>query len=224
MDTDPSADPPFAAILERLDRIDRRLDAMGAPEPTGTAAEAEGPMLRQRRFRLLDMMILVASLALVLPAYRVLPEKVSTTIDLEDSEGLDRYRILILVTWAFVTPIALAATLAILAIRLLPPRPNLRVLSGQAGTIGAGVAAALTVSHYPLRILMIVDGDFDEADLLFGLGLSIPKTIGSGVFGAWLALLAAGRLRRPADWVDGLGWIICIYWMIAGALNYPFYW
>ena len=46
MDTDPPADPPFAAILAQLDRINRRLDAIVAPEPLDLALPHDAPKAR----------------------------------------------------------------------------------------------------------------------------------------------------------------------------------
>ncbi len=215
-----------SAILERLDRIERRLDG---ERPTGevpTSADVPPPggPAAARRFTLLDLMILVAVSALVLPVYRPLWAAVED-MDLDAIQNVPTLVVWLVVGLTFVTPVAAGLSIGVVVLRFLRPRPSRRKLSCQAGALGALAAMLVipTVGTANALVLWAVDGPNDFNDFIFWCLLGWPRIAGMAVFGVWTALVAAGRFRRPVDWVDRLGLLLCVYWLLASPVSLPVY-
>ena len=126
----------------------------------------------------------------------------------------------IFIGWGYVTPIVAALTLAVVVLRLVGPRTGLRSLGRQPGVLASAVVVPLLLTVTPIYYLLYqVLGPIALNEVLFFAMVSSPRVAGPAVAGVWAALWAAGRFDRPADWVDGLGRVLGLYWLIAGAFN-----
>ncbi len=105
------------------------------------------------------------------------------------------------------------ATAALLAMRLLPPRPPIHRLAlrpGFAACLTAVVACALVGG--PAVVYEALHGNWSPVGLLLGFA-HCPAF---AVAGAWLILVLGGLWRPvPSDWLDragraaGVTWILC---------------
>jgi hypothetical protein len=163
-----------------------------------------------RRFSVLDAMILVAATALGLGGIRgCSPEFYSYQYTPIPSPPWLRWLAVVLSNWAFyLSPLPAAWTLAALVLRLRSPRPPLRRLMRQPGTV-AGVAATILiligVVHYLLDLHnpSLHDVPFEYTSF----------SLGSGVVAAWSVLALSMRWRAERSWIDRLGRVMGAYWI-----------
>jgi hypothetical protein len=128
---------------------------------------------------------------------------------------------LIAILWACISPVVLTWSIAVAVLRQIRPRPGLRALSRQPGAFAMSVVTPLVLVVMPVHLLnfvLIASGTGLEYHI-FLLMIGLPKLAGGAVAGVWLALWASGRFDRVADWVDGFGRLLCVYWLIAGLMN-----
>lgn len=196
----------------------------------------ETPATR-RRFTLLDAMIVVGSAA---PAFAVLRatdetgEWLGLLADLIKPElwrvQLDTFAYLVPL---MLTPLAVSATLDVLALRLRKPRPGRRRLARQPGfaaclaTALAGlVGAAFTLARMLVELLGVTannggvkpastswDDPFDWLDLFAHSAMPLG---GFGVVVAWAGLALAGIGRPEPGWVDRMGRLVGLAWIALG--------
>jgi hypothetical protein len=217
----PSRAIDLSDVMVRLDRIDRRLNQLGVPDPPVEDDSGEALPIRRRRFTLLDAMILVAFSALAMPIYRAeLPVIQTTELDTSDN-GFGVAALLIAILWACITPVVLTWSIAVAVLRQIRPRPALRALSRQPGAFAMSVIAPLVLVVTPVHLLntLLIESGTALGYHIFLLMIVLPKLAGGAVAGVWLALWASGRFDRVTDWVDGFGRVLCVYWLIAGLLN-----
>jgi hypothetical protein len=111
-------------------------------------------------------------------------------------------------------PIAAMWTVATLALQLQRPRYRLRRLLLRPGiaacyaatsalALGAGLAICATRGN---------SGDFG-CRMIVGYGL--PIMAGSAVTAVWTLLMLVGRYRHALDWIDRLGQIMGLYWVLS---------
>jgi hypothetical protein len=116
-------------------------------------------------------------------------------------------------------------TFSLLILSLRRPRPRLRRLSSQPGTVAA--AAVLLAVGVDLvnalfeEMFLNSKGSFDP--LPRGSLLAAEYVISGGyeslsVCVAWLLLAASGRWRRGSDWTDFLGIALGVFWLVAPPL------
>jgi hypothetical protein len=159
----------------------------------------------RRRFGLLDVMILVAAMAVWLAATRHLASK---TNQFSHARGLIRF------AHDLIGALLFLLSSACLLIRLRPPRPARRRLWCQPG-FAASAAAVLGV------VINKMAWGISNHARLGGWGLfdmlvfwrSWPCS-GPAVAGAWLVLIVAGRWRAERSGIDRLGRVLGACWLV----------
>jgi len=181
-------------------------------------------MTPYRKFTLLDAMILVAATA---PALALMRDR--WPLDIE-SQRL--YTNILMQLRDNILTISFAAamwSLAGLVLRLRQPRPDVRFLTRQPGMVACMAAAVVLairlINFGSVLSILVIDGAY------FWPGMSaldwdpenwrgIPSEIGCAVAAAWIIQAAGGRWRSEPSWIDRMGRILGIYWI----LTIPFAW
>jgi hypothetical protein len=130
-----------------------------------------------------------------------------------------------------VAPHLAALTIALLVLRMRSPRPPVRRLARQPGTVACMVASAvllvvacwvgmttatgraLEFSEHATKDLVHSRGSFS----LYPSGRNLvvyADRIGFAIAGAWLSLWLAGRWRSEPTWIDRLGRAMGWLWLI----------
>jgi hypothetical protein len=125
-------------------------------------------------------------------------------------------------------PILASFSVTVLALRYLPPRPPLRRLLRQPGTIACAVAslflvptsAAVLGSHLASGLPLEVAWARAVRDLRPEYLTGAAAAIGLAVAVAWVALAATERWRPEPSWIDRLGRLLGAFWiaMVPGGL------
>jgi hypothetical protein len=165
---------------------------------------------RQRRFGLLDLMVVIAAIALGLAPFRMLERGLDQVL----GPSLDQGRITRFETYA-VPPLA-ALTLAALARSLIPPRPPLRRLARRPGFLACAAAVAclavIGTAELGWEVSKRGPPQFRDTHIAFMVG-GLANPVGGTVAGAWLSLVLRGAWRgreAPSDRLGqalGVGWI-----------------
>jgi hypothetical protein len=165
--------------------------------------------VEQRRFTLLDAMVLVVATAGGFAAVRTF------TAAIRRVQGPGRPG---LADWvALSTWVVSFWMLALLALRLGRPRPPLRRLGRQPG-VAACIAGWLALSFQLLYMLPTLRGSRYGLPGLYYIMMSADAISASGaVAAAWATLVLSGRWRAAADWIDRSGRALGIF-TIATAL------
>jgi hypothetical protein len=175
-------------------------------------------MRSERRFSILDGMILIGAFALAWAWVQW------------DIRFVERYRWTRLggVVLAWVDeriPLAIAPlTVAVLLLRLLPPHQPRRLYFREPGFVACATASFFVSAAIFSLMLGVVQG----AEFWWGLRIYRTywmPTVGPSVLGAWLLLFASGRWRSERSWVDRLGRYLGFLWIITrfGPLIF-YYW
>jgi hypothetical protein len=175
-----------------------------------------------QRFSLIDAMVLIAELALGFRLIRGL--SLGRFLIKYDPVGPMSPRYLAPWTrldwfdWAvqtalnrfyFVLPILATLTVAVVLLRLRPPRPRLARLLRQPG-IAASVAATSAIALWvPAVGAWATRRNLDEYQSLVFLTISA----GSAVASCWTILLIGGRWRPDPGWGDRVGRVLGIVWL-----------
>ena len=198
-------------------------DSLGSVGP-GTRCPCCGaklPTRIERRFSILDAMTLVVASALAFALIR--------PVMLDEPVGLPAWgrwltaSVGVLVTW---TP-------TVLWLRLRHPRPPLRRLARQPGfaasVVGTGILALGALATGLLALLrtarqgMGVRGGMllRTPDPLWWVGvvLHFAAVVGPAVLAAWLILALSGRRRPARGWLDRLGRLIGLAWIVLFVIN-----
>ncbi len=182
----------------------------------------------RRRLTILDMVIVVASVAIGLALLKVriafadVPlwfTSVFSTAPWRWSPQVASLRLSGLLELAI--PCALAGTLGTLVLRLLPPRPGLSRLARQPGFVAcatfltvAGLASLAVLATLGLR------GRFNDParrDLIVYYCIATLLMVqlgGWSVAAGWFVLKLSGRYRPEASWVDRLGRAFGLFWIV----------
>jgi hypothetical protein len=125
------------------------------------------------------------------------------------------------------SPCAGAMSLALLALRLVRPRPGLRRLARQPGLVACAVFAVDSILVALFAMTNRTGGRFFFADAMWILhGQWVLRTnyfwpqAGSAVGGAWIALALGGRWKAEPSWIDRAGRALGVYWIA----TYLFLW
>jgi hypothetical protein len=178
-----------------------------------------------RKLTLLDMMVLTAATATGMALMRLCGRRFQM---LPQAKDWHWHAAIILqgiwLSWYFLT----AWGPALFVIRLLPPRPRLRKVLRQPGTV-ACYAMILPLSVQATTFIILTAKERNEtawarAEVAFERGfLMHPYFMGEqdaglvvfSVVGAWLTLVLTGRWRPERNWIDRAGRFLGFAW-IAG--------
>ena len=103
--------------------------------------------------------------------------------------------------------VALALTLAYFPLRLRPPRPSLRRVTRQPGT----VACCAVVLAVVLAIVIGIPAGL-QAHNLFNMATNYV-VIAHSVAAAWMAMILTVGWRTRQDWVDAMGQYLGGFWI-----------
>ncbi len=170
-----------------------------------------------RKMTLLDLMILVAAMALGFKIVRDIVPGVAHMVPTGPDfwflmpRWLMNASILILASW----PLPAMVTIALLLIRIRAPRPTLRRLARQPGFV-AGLAVTM-ISLCNALMLLAAGLRVGETTDLYPF-TAIP--IGAAVLVAWVTLLSVGRWNPQHDFLDRAGRVLGCYWIAMFPLAY----
>lgn len=175
-----------------------------------------------RRFTLLDGMIAVAALGaglgLIRPLNLDFDWEIYGEIWLNPHLFWDSWMADQAIVQAFnvATIITFASTLATLAFRLRSPKPSRRRLARQPGMAAILTAAAAWIACAPWIITWPSDPPEPTAYAVESeTNLSIVVALaGFGVATRWGLLLLSRRWRAEASWIDRLGRLVGITWVV----------
>jgi hypothetical protein len=187
----------------------------------------------QRRFRVLDAMILVAATALGCGALEWLGretdgEVVWTAVYDGTRElfhqspggdwpiGEETLELCLLTAW-LTTPLVAMWTLALIPIRLLGPRPRIRRLARQPGmmsTCASGVTIVLVGLFALVEALAVELRGFKGPVRSAEWAPIVPMLLGLAVLVSWTTLLIGRRWRAEPSWVDRLGRATGVFWIV----------
>jgi hypothetical protein len=186
-----------------------------------------------RRFTLADAMILVAATALGIAISREGQRSVSSIILFLDGIGTPdpfaRLKPVLsppargIVAWG---PVLTCWALALLALRLRRPRPGRRRLFASPG-VAACFFAVLLVAFRTAESAWTSSLTYDVygADLVWS-SLQTPNlphalqdgstsaTVGFGVAALWIWMAVSGRWRPEPHWIDRMGRILGVTWLV----------
>ena len=167
-----------------------------------------------RRLTLADLVILTAGVAVALLLYRLVQQSQATH---PASLGLSRGFLL----YINLSPFLIAGFTTLLASRLIGPRPPLRVVLGQPGTIGA-VAYLLSFAFNTLLCYgEMVMGQLANQPTFFSPGdiqllFLYSFARGEVVSAVWATLAVTGRWQPEPSWVDRSGRALGVIALLAG--------
>lgn len=176
-----------------------------------TVTDRQGtPTSPQRRFSVLDAMILVAATALGFAIVQwtgqashgqvslgAFGERCRTVVELysvEDQRGAaDEIAVLGLMTSWLIMPVVASWTLALIPIRLLGPKPGRARLARQPGLM-ANFAAGGTIVFLGVSFVVVLTMELDQSsDSMDGAFFFAPLFVGWAVLISWTTLLLGGR-------------------------------
>ncbi len=190
------------------------------------------PVSIKRRFRLFDAMILVAATAIgcgsIVWASRTADFSLREVLDdvssvFQESRGqIDAEGMISLCAMgtAVLTPMAVAWGLALLALRLVGPRPTWRRLARQPGMM-AVCATVLVLAALGILIgcMALVAGMGSGSSSVVEDTLFLtPVFFGLAVAASWMTLIVGRRWRAERSWVDRAGRTLGIFHIVAGLL------
>ncbi len=125
---------------------------------------------------------------------------------------------------AFLIPIVAPWTLLLIALRMRPPRPRWRRIWRQPGMAaclavlvgwcwsGLGLLLALDVRYVarPRRAITPEEWAYKY------LGDEVFMYVGLAVAAIWIVQLVGGQWRRSVDWIDLMGRLVGILWIVIG--------
>jgi hypothetical protein len=166
----------------------------------------------ERRFNLVDGLILVAAAALTFRALRT--ELPGFGVSPLGWRGVLDHTVIVSSAGA------LFGTLALLILRLRRPRPPLRRLTLQPG-FTAGLAIMVHAAFVGLSFIKLARIELRGAAGLewvtyeFLLELTLSYGNGSAVAAVWLVAALGGRWRAERSWLDRSGRVLGVFWIVS---------
>ena len=163
---------------------------------------------RCRRISILDVMILVAASAIGLTLARTLVG--------------DARSILNLLVWP-ASFFLLGPTLAFLAIRLRGPRPTIRRLTCQPGMAACCAVAIVTaIDAISWGVFWLKLKPEDAQFMLARFWRLSRENPGPAVAATWLGLVLSRRWRPEPGWIDRIGRLIGVLWLLTILLDWEY--
>jgi hypothetical protein len=135
----------------------------------------------------------------------------------------------------WISPWLLTMAVALLVIRFRQPRPRLRRIWHQPGTLAStlGILALIFVGLISLalpalHIFILLLGGFSGSNTnppmeLASFLAEVTSYSGTLILGSWLTLALSGRFRSEPGWIDGLGIIVGFCWITAHLISWVCY-
>jgi hypothetical protein len=124
----------------------------------------------------------------------------------------------------FLIPLVAPWTVLLILLRMRPPRPSWRWIWRQPG-MAACLAALVGWCWSGLALILALDVGYVARSRRFHppeewaqryLADEVFMYVGLAVAAAWIVLVFSGRWRRPADWIDLMGRLVGILWIVIG--------
>ena len=166
--------------------------------------------LPARRFTLLDAIILIAATVAGIEIHRAVWPTEPPLGPVRNLGSLIQR----VVFWS--APPAAMWTAATLVLQLRSPRPRLRRLLGRPGVaVCCAVSSALVLGAALIGCAMRANQNsfFSTTELIAVYGT--PLMAGSAAAAAWVLSLLSWGYRPAADWLDRLGRLMGLYWMVS---------
>jgi hypothetical protein len=193
----------------------------GRRNPKGPLYIREPAMSKtpRRKATLADAMLFIAGTGLAFCAWRGM---MSMPIWNGMPDSLQRYYFQALGAVAFLTPLSLT----LLAIALRQPRPRLRrVVSEPAVVVGLSVLFVLAINTALLWAIMGMVGfsmaTFTGGKVFYYCRL-LAEQSGMAVGATWFIQIISGRFRKPRGWMDLLGSVLGVCWILLAVSSVVF--
>jgi hypothetical protein len=183
----------------------------------------------KRRLNLADLTVLVLATAVgLLVIRRDLAGLFSRPQDLQGGQVVYRWTLPVVMSKAVtIEGWLIAWTAGWLILQLRPPRLGLRHLSRQPGFVACFSTMVITLVSGPLTWAIIswnTSGTNDWLDRMVW-GEMLSSQIGASVLAGWALLLASGRCRLRAGWLDRVGQVLGLIWVAMIPANLAhFFW
>jgi hypothetical protein len=110
-------------------------------------------------------------------------------------------------------------TIAVLLLRLRKPHPPWRRLGRQPGAVGVllgsmGVTVTALAATVLFGVFATAAGDFQS--VFYVSGGIVSSMVAALILGGWIAMALGGAWRRSAGWLDRIGRIVSVTWIVAG--------
>jgi hypothetical protein len=178
------------------------------------------PLNPSRKFVISDVMAVIAAAAVGIALIRAtFPDDAWMVWDpnVGSAPGM-RKGMMIHYVLSCVLPFLVAWTPVLLFLRFRQPRPRLRRVFLQPGTVACVVATlAMTIEAVWIVSLLAVGSRFLQAETLF---TSFAPQVSFAVLGGWSALVLSGRWRPESSWIDLAGRITGLVWLAATAVTW----
>jgi hypothetical protein len=226
-------------MVERRRRNTRMRPIQPAPEP-----------MTERPFTVADGLVLIGAMAVGLAFVRgwESPRWCSLGMGIIPGQTLSPARRILHATEvaaSWTIPFALSLTVALLILRLRPPRPPIRRIARQPGVVACSAALAAVVfrlgqevfcwvlgyltrpqsaAHLPSPPFVRYDnpgfhppaGEWLRNSLLETFPILVSPSVAVAVAVGWCVLLAGGRWRADARWIDRSGRWLGRFWIGLG--------
>ena len=125
------------------------------------------------------------------------------------------------ITKLVVASVLLYWTVALLILRFRQPRPPWRRLRRQAGFLACLAILFAVLNQFALgaHVLFVPSANQRFHVRGFILGLAATHLIAPAVVTAWVTLAVSGGWKPAADWVDSLGRLIGMTWLMLYGLS-----
>lgn len=168
---------------------------------------AGGRARPDRKFGLLDGMMLICATALGMGLLRILLSDVPS-----DAIELGTIADAVEIASIFGVPILGVWSLAFVVIRLRRPRPAFRQLMREPGFVATSIATILFLASTAIAAELHFIG---AAETEFVVFLS-PLQVGPSIAITWCFYWRAGWCRRGRGWIDRAGRLLGWVWIVAG--------
>ncbi len=177
-----------------------------------------------RKFTMADLMILIAGCAVGIAATQLLYKDTFGQIQ---EMGLDMWQLRLTFLLMSPTPTLTSISVALLACRLRRPRPKLRRLFRQPGTVAITCVPLLFVLQGALLLAslgldLVIKRIWPPAPNPSSFSVTIPGSLatlftvsgaGTVIAACWLLLLAVGRWKPEPTWIDRSGRLLGVCWI-----------
>ena len=119
-------------------------------------------------------------------------------------------------------PLLATISIGMIPINLIPPRPRWRRLvlqPGAAAALAAVVGIACVAGFFgTARLVESKGAELKAGDAAFAVML-LPVFAGFSTASAWTTIANAGLWRAEPTWIDRLGRIVAVAWIVLGIFN-----
>lgn len=176
--------------------------------PTGAHGASHALTRPRRRLTLADGVILIAATATGFAIARITQGVYPGIVTVPGDEVSMFSKVLISTYWA-----SLMVMLALIPLRLMPPRPRFRWIRRQPGFI-ACLSVAFGIAHTGLYVaVQRFKQPIPWANIDI-LSLIVSPSIGSLILSAWLVLAVSGGWRPERSWIDRAGRLLGTAWIV----------